>query len=314
MRSQTVRVALIVLSYASILFTLSGLPQRGLTYWYLFCSPMVLAATFYGLRGAAVCSVAALLGVVTLYERALIGVGGIIPVAAIGAEPAAALFSTPLDSYTHALLGTVLLSAAALVTGYLADRRWVQLGANYSARELVAARIATRPQLNEMVTNAVTSAKRDGGSLAVMMAYVQGINPSGQSLLPDDESKVMGEVMDVLSGYLRGCDCVCRMGPRELGLALVGVNRAQAEAAAKRLLARLPDHEFIVNGRKERFTTSIGVAFFPGSLKTVDGLLQLASETLHQARNWAEGGVYLSWPSNTGQPDAHQNLPGAKSA
>lgn len=288
MRSTTARGALATLAFMSILFTLSGLPQKGLNYWYLFFSPMVLAASFFGVRGAVVTSGAALAAVLLLYQRTSAAMGEYVAAAGV---PVAALAEPPFETYTHAFAGMALMALGAVATGLLTDRRPL-LGEGTRVPDQ-AQRLAPDGFRRWLAGLARQAGRRDAAG-AVLLAHFPGFTRLSHDLGPSATDQLFEQIEARLQASLRADDALCRMEAGELAIALHGAGRPQAEAIARRLQQALAAAPIGVEGRTEVLTANIGVALCPADATDADTLMECAKEALHHAHT--EQGLYFYRP------------------
>lgn len=293
MRRVTVSLALITLSFASILFTLAGQGYRALSWWYLFFSPMALAAFFFGLRGAVVMSAFTVICLVGLYERATLSFSGLLgslPALDLGA--AAGLVTTPVDDYANALLGTVMMTAGAIFMGYLRDRRWFDRRAATVAAIDPDALVSPR-RFRELLGDLLDNSRVGGRGGAVLVVYFSGFKGLVESLGHDREERLLAAVADRMETQLRSADFLCRLAPGELALTLTNVTDDQTEVTSRALLNNLRQFAFELGDRREILPVTIGVTRYPGTAYDADHLIEQARQALKRSASMGESGVYF---------------------
>lgn len=67
MRKALVRLLIVALSFLSVSAALAAVPELAARYWFLYYSPVIIAALSFGLRGALVASLAAELSIFSLF-------------------------------------------------------------------------------------------------------------------------------------------------------------------------------------------------------------------------------------------------------
>lgn len=290
MHNRAVRCALVGLAFLSILFTLSGMPQKGLNYWYLFFSPMVLAASFFGMRGAATLSGAAMVSVLLLYQRSNTAITEYVAAAGLPLEPLAA---PAFETYGHAFAGMALMTVGAIATGLLSERRPLTTGIERHARADRAPVLAP-PAFHAALQSLVHNAGPSGRAGAVMVAHFPGFTRLVQELGDKAEETLYAQVEARLQTHLRATDLLCRLSSGELAIILNGAGRPQAQAVAHRLLDALGAEPVNVAGQPQMLNANVGVALFPADGDDAQTLLECAIEALHHAHT--EHGVYFHRP------------------
>jgi diguanylate cyclase (GGDEF)-like protein len=131
--------------------------------------------------------------------------------------------------------------------------------------------MATRPQLLAVVDKELARASRREGSLALIMADIDGFGELNDRWGHDVGNRVLETFADVLRSILRREDSAARVGADDFVCVLPGADRDQARAVAARI--------------QQRFTTDMsGIAVYPGDAQDVGGLLGVAAQELAAAK------------------------------
>ncbi len=287
-RRRRVKLALIALSYASIVLTLYGLGARGMHYWFLFFSPMMMAGAFFGLRGATVASAGTFLALVGLYELADVGSFTLaLSREAIGSL--ADLLSSPADAYQQAVLGSTMLATGSLAMGYATDRRWFDETIVRASGASSAVSSISKQRVRELLDLMVANALHNDSPGAVLLVHLVGFQHLGGTVV---EQQTHSDITNSLRALLRGNDLVARTTDGDLVVVLANAGREQAEAAAQQVLATLRQRKVLNRGQHEAINASIGITFYPEEGRNADRVLAHAAEALQQATEWTENGIY----------------------
>jgi diguanylate cyclase (GGDEF)-like protein len=145
--------------------------------------------------------------------------------------------------------------------------------------------MAMRPHLLSVIDKELARASRREGSLALIMADVDGFTELNDRWGHDAGNQVLETFADVLRSILRREDSAARFGADEFVCVLPGADRDQAHAVAARIQQRFTsdtsgDHGFGRSGA----SASAGIAVYPSDSQDVAGLLDAAARELEAAK------------------------------
>ena len=145
--------------------------------------------------------------------------------------------------------------------------------------------MATRGQLLTVLDKEVARASRSDGTLAVIMADLDGFKVINDRFGHDAGNRVLETFADVLRSILRREDSAARSGADEFVCVLPGADRDQARAVAARIEQRFAseisaDHTVGRTGA----SASVGIVVYPADSQDVSGLLAAAKAGLTAAQ------------------------------
>jgi diguanylate cyclase (GGDEF)-like protein len=149
--------------------------------------------------------------------------------------------------------------------------------------------MATRRQLLTVLDKEVARASRSEGTLAVIMADLDGFKEINDRFGHDAGNRVLETFADVLRAILRREDSAARSGADEFVCVLPGADRDQAGAVAARIQQRFAseissDHAVGRTGA----SASVGIVVYPADSQDVNGLLEAALADLTAAQHSRE--------------------------
>ena len=149
--------------------------------------------------------------------------------------------------------------------------------------------MATRPQLLAVLDKELARASRREGTLAVIMADIDGFGFLNDRWGHDAGNGVLETFADVLRSILRREDSAARFGPDEFVGVLPGADREQALAVVARIQQRFTADTSGDRGvGRSGATASAGIAVYPSDSTDVGGLLEVASRELAAAKDSRE--------------------------
>ncbi len=145
--------------------------------------------------------------------------------------------------------------------------------------------MAMRPHLLSVIDKELARASRREGSLALIMADVDGFSELNDRWGHDAGNQVLETFADVLRSILRREDSAARFGADEFVCVLPGADSDQARAVAMRIQQRFTadtsgDQGFGRSGA----SASAGIAVYPNDSQDVAGLLDAAARELEAAK------------------------------
>jgi diguanylate cyclase (GGDEF)-like protein/PAS domain S-box-containing protein len=149
--------------------------------------------------------------------------------------------------------------------------------------------LPNRTYFREAVENALATAQRNGGELAVLVMDLDRFKEINDTLGHHYGDQLLAEVAQTLRGAVRQGDVVARLGGDEFGILL----QAPAEIATVAVLTsgrieRALERPFTVEGLPLSVDASIGIAQHPGDGDGVDILLQRADVAMYLAKGRGE--------------------------
>jgi diguanylate cyclase (GGDEF)-like protein len=145
--------------------------------------------------------------------------------------------------------------------------------------------MATRPQLLAVIDKELARASRLEGTLALIMADIDGFGELNDRAGHDAGNRVLETFADVLRSILRREDSAARFGADEFVCVLPGADRDQAGAVAARIQQRFTADTSGDQGvGRSGATASAGIAVYPSDSQDVGGLLEAASRELEAAK------------------------------
>ena len=145
--------------------------------------------------------------------------------------------------------------------------------------------MAMRPHLLSVIDKELARASRREGSLALIMADVDGFTELNDRWGHDAGNQVLETFADVLRSILRREDSAARFGADEFVCVLPGADRDQAHAVAARIQQRFTSDTSGDQGfGRSGASASAGIAVYPSDSQDVGGLLDAAARELEAAK------------------------------
>jgi diguanylate cyclase (GGDEF)-like protein len=145
--------------------------------------------------------------------------------------------------------------------------------------------MAMRPHLLSVIDKELARASRREGTLALIMADVDGFTELNDRWGHDAGNQVLETFADVLRSILRREDSAARFGADEFVCVLPGADRDQANAVAARIQQRFTSDTSGDQGfGRSGASASAGIAVYPNDSQDVAGLLEAAGRELEAAK------------------------------
>lgn len=151
-----------------------------------------------------------------------------------------------------------------------------------------------RRHLEEALPRELARARREGGSLALVMLdidHFKSINDRHGHLVGD---QLLILYAAVLRDEIRAGDVPCRYGGEEFLLMLPGLDVASARERAEHWRQRLQQTEVRIRGGVVTTTVSIGIACFPAHGSDWDSLVGTADAALYRAKQQGRNQVVVA--------------------
>jgi len=145
-----------------------------------------------------------------------------------------------------------------------------------------------RRQMTQAVTDAIRQARRNAGSLALLLLDLDRFKQINDSLGQAVGDRVLLDCADRLRTCLRQGDVVARMGSDQFALLVHEADNRGAEATARRVLDAV-SHPCSVEGMQFTLTCSVGVAMFPVDGGDAELLVRHAESAMQRAKQGGRG-------------------------
>jgi diguanylate cyclase (GGDEF)-like protein len=148
--------------------------------------------------------------------------------------------------------------------------------------------LPNRTLLRDRLNQAVASAHRERGSLALLMIDLDRFKQINDTLGHPVGDRVLQQVARRLTGLLRESDTVARLGGDEFALLLPSARRVEAEGVAQKVLHAL-DSPLSVGEHQLVVGASLGIALYPQHGRSADALVQHADIAMYAAKRGRVG-------------------------
>ena len=143
--------------------------------------------------------------------------------------------------------------------------------------------LLNRPYLDSRLHQEVERSKRDGGSLAVLIADIDDFKTINDTWGHQVGDTVLQTVGSVIRSAVRVFDVCARYGGDEFAIVMPNSDRASALACAERIQRRLIENRATEGSNNPRLTMSIGVAVITPGDSAADLILR-ADRCMYQAK------------------------------
>ncbi len=145
-----------------------------------------------------------------------------------------------------------------------------------------------RHEIGMRLEVAIQQARRDGGTLALLVLDLDRFKHINDSLGHEVGDRVLRESAERLKTCLRLGDLMARLGGDQFALLVHGVDHGGAEISARRVLNAL-SQPFSMDGLQFTMTCSVGVALHPSDGDEADLLLRHAETAMQRAKIGGRG-------------------------
>jgi len=170
----------------------------------------------------------------------------------------------------------------------LTDQRAAQHRIEQLAYSDVLTGLPNRLQLSQRVDFALTMARRQSQSFAVLFLDLDRFKNINDSLGHQFGDRVLIQVADRIRRCLRDVDTLCRLGGDEFVIHLHEADVAGAERAASRILEAL-SRPFLQDDMNFSIGCSVGVAMYPNDGSTLDELIKQADTAMYEVKGAGRG-------------------------
>ena len=302
-----VRAVITGLSFLSVTAALSAVPAQAYYTWYLFYSPVMIAALSFGLFGAVAASAWAALSLSLTFGRtadpnAIAGVVRIDPLvlpreaeaffsglsnhAFVRGPDGAVISAATVDGLLgNALLGMVLTTAISCVIGWLVDenRRQMRLFQRLARTDGLTG-VANYRYLMERLGEEVARAVRLDRTCGYLMIDLDGPKGYNDRYGHAAGDAVLREVAQLIQNGVREIDTIGRYGGDEFGVVLAAAGPEEALGTARRLRQVIAERFGPSGGDARGVTVSIGAAVCPLHGNSSGDLVRAADGALYQTK------------------------------
>ncbi|HEX7590576.1 MAG TPA: EAL domain-containing protein [Candidatus Limnocylindrales bacterium] len=193
------------------------------------------------------------------------------------------------------LLDVPSVGGLVLNTRDVTERHTLEAELRHQAFHDALTGLSNRALFANRVEHALTAAKRDNSTIAVLYCDLNGLKRINDSLGYDAGDSALLVVADRLRSCVRGHDTVARMGGNEFAILLDRLGSpADATMAMERIMALLRQQIQLPTAQVE-LQPHIGITITMSGEGTAEDLLRDAAVAMHQARRY-EGGYALFDP------------------
>ena len=314
------RLVIVALAFLSVTIALATIPGKAVNYWYLYYSPVGIAALSFGLAGALLASGAAFLSIFSFslrldslardasdvltknlsgpisLESIRTAVSQITSESVLRTTDGSLVTLTSVrEALLQAFFGAALITLFSLSVGWLVDegkRRQKIFALQALTDELTG--LANYRSLMIRLRDEVARSKRFDHHFAFLMVDVDTLKPfnDGYGHLVGDG--ILRETGNALREHVRDVDLVARYGGDEFGVVLAETNHEGAIHAAERLREAVEELRIRIRDVDARVTVSIGIGIYPQDGLEVDELIEAADNALYQAKLAGKNTVILA--------------------
>jgi diguanylate cyclase (GGDEF)-like protein/PAS domain S-box-containing protein len=145
--------------------------------------------------------------------------------------------------------------------------------------------LPNRVLLDDRLSQAIRTDSRHHKKLAVLFLDLDQFKPINDSLGHATGDELLRAVAKRMCETLRGEDTVCRTGGDEFVILLPEIeDTSDAARVAGKVLSRVAEEPYVVDGRELRVTASIGIAVYPDHGQSADVLLHCADLAMYEAK------------------------------
>jgi len=131
---------------------------------------------------------------------------------------------------------------------------------------------------------ALSRIQRNSGCLAVIYLDLDGFKRINDSLGHAAGDKLISQVGERLKSALRGYDVLARIGGDEFTILLDGLTHCRDAAKVADKLMKQVAVRYCIEGEEFTISASIGIACYPESGQSVEGLLRAADMAMYEAK------------------------------
>ena len=145
--------------------------------------------------------------------------------------------------------------------------------------------LANRAQFQEQLTNAISVAKKEGSSFALLFLDLDHFKDINDSLGHDIGDRVLQEFSKKLGKCIRAQDTIARLGGDEFTVILHNISkRSDIAMVADKIIDAMKIPVKIASNMLH-ITTSIGISIYPEHAQNKAGLLKFADTAMYKAKD-----------------------------
>lgn len=141
----------------------------------------------------------------------------------------------------------------------------------------------------------VDLSSREHREFSLVSIELDALSPEAQSMGPAARTRILEALGRLLRGNTRAMDASCRLDDSRFAVLLSGVGLATAHSRMEGLRRQCATQIVVLEGRNLGFTVSMGVASFPHTAHSQEGLVAAAESALAEARK--RGGNHVTLAS-----------------
>jgi diguanylate cyclase (GGDEF)-like protein/PAS domain S-box-containing protein len=144
--------------------------------------------------------------------------------------------------------------------------------------------LPNRLLIQDRITQAITSAARQSGQVALLFIDLNKFKPINDSLGHAAGDELLKQVASRLKGAVRASDSVARLGGDEFVVLLPMVEDTVAVARIADKMRQAIAAPFMLNGSRVSMGASIGISMYPNDGKTAETLLKNADAAMYEVK------------------------------
>lgn len=169
------------------------------------------------------------------------------------------------------------------------DKKWAEERIHQLANFDQVTGLPNRTLLDERLVDAISDARRQDVSAALLVLDLDNFRRVNDSLGPATGDRLLAAVAERLLPRARGGDTVARLGGDDFAVLLTGIKGRRTEAGhlasfVAEEIRRSMSRPFEADGTEVSLTASVGAAIFPGDGEMGADLLRNADIALNQAK------------------------------
>jgi len=150
-----------------------------------------------------------------------------------------------------------------------------------------------RNVLNKEIHNELEKAKRYSRDLSIVLIDIDYFKTINDTFGHQAGDHVLVKLSELFLQEIRSSDYAIRYGGEEFALVLPEASIDKALEISLRLLTKVQQTKFNIDGAQINITISIGISSFPNHSDDLDQLLNMADEALYEAKNSGRDTVYI---------------------
>jgi diguanylate cyclase (GGDEF)-like protein len=158
-----------------------------------------------------------------------------------------------------------------------------------------ASGLYTRAHFEDQLRREADLSAREHREFALVLIELDPPTEAVQALGPPARAHVLEAVGRQLRGGTRAMDASCRFDDNRFAILLSGVGLATAHSRMEGLRRRCATQIVLLDGQELGFTVAMGVASFPHTAQSLDGLMAASESALAEARR--RGGNHVTLAS-----------------